>query len=805
MHILKSTLILLITTFCFNISSYSQNLVQGKIIDSKTKRALAFVNIIFNDNPYFGTTTDIDGKFSFNSAVSTEKLTCSYVGYDKLEIDLSKQTNLSEILIELNPSQQVLNEVLVRASENPANRIIRQVTKNKDLNNPENISSFKYTSYNKNTYNFIVNDSLKSKDLKHHMDSSLKGGHLFFSESVSERKFIKPDISEEVVLATKVSGFKNPSFSTISEDIQPFSFYKDYITILDINYLNPISKGSLKKYAFMIEDTLLQKLDTTFIISFKPRSKKNIEGLKGLLYINTNKYAIQNVIAEPYETGLIDIKIQQKYSLIDNEQWFPQQLNFELIIKNYPSKDMGMSINGKNYIEKVELNPELKQSDFKIETLSIHKLANDRDSLYWIDHRSEALNSSEKITYRVIDSLGKKYKFDKFLNVFEKLGQQRIPIKFLDLDISKSLIYNQHEGSRLGLGFYTNEKLFKNISLGAFAGCGLKDEEWKYGAEFILSLNRDKEFEIKVISENNLKEIGQSNLNVFDKNKINFRDFLASKMDRIQHNGLAIGLRTLKYSKLNIAFNHNEVEPLYAYQFQPKHLINSQNYTISTISLNLKFAYKEKLVNSFNQRMSLGTKYPVCYISYTRGIKNVLKSQFNFNKLETRVEQTFLSRNLGKTSYQIDAGYINNALPMGLLFTGEGSNNRDIPIAIKNSFQTVRPYEFVSDKFINLHLSHNFGSLLFKYGQFKPHITIQNSISWGKLSNQEYHKDFDFKTKEKGLFETGIKLDNLLRFNYCNLAYIGLGAGVYYRYGPYARQNHEDNFSVKFSMTFSTK
>jgi len=311
MHILKSTLILLITTFCFNISSYSQNLVQGKIIDSKTKRALAFVNIIFNDNPYFGTTTDIDGKFSFNSAVSTEKLTCSYVGYDKLEIDLSKQTNLSEILIELNPSQQVLNEVLVRASENPANRIIRQVTKNKDLNNPENISSFKYTSYNKNTYNFIVNDSLKSKDLKHHMDSSLKGGHLFFSESVSERKFIKPDISEEVVLATKVSGFKNPSFSTISEDIQPFSFYKDYITILDINYLNPISKGSLKKYAFMIEDTLLQKLDTTFIISFKPRSKKNIEGLKGLLYINTNKYAIQNVIAEPYETGLLISKFNR--------------------------------------------------------------------------------------------------------------------------------------------------------------------------------------------------------------------------------------------------------------------------------------------------------------------------------------------------------------------------------------------------------------------------------------------------------------------------------------------------------------
>lgn len=71
-------------------------------------------------------------------------------------------------------------------------------------------------------------------------------------ESVSELKFIAPDISEETVIASRVSGFKNPNFASLATDLQPFSFYKDNIKLFDIQYLNPISKGSLKKYSFRI-------------------------------------------------------------------------------------------------------------------------------------------------------------------------------------------------------------------------------------------------------------------------------------------------------------------------------------------------------------------------------------------------------------------------------------------------------------------------------------------------------------------------------------------------------------------------
>jgi hypothetical protein len=271
-----------------NTYSYSQFSIKGKIIDVRTKEPLAFVNIIFNNNSHSGTTTDIDGKFYFNQSQKISSICCTYVGYEKLTIspDSLKKDNKG-FIIELKPDVLNLQEIVVVPGENPANRIIRKVIQNKEINNPENISSFKYTSYNKSIYDFEPNDTLDSDSIRIRMNKLFKGGHLLIMESVTERKYISPDINEEIITGAKVSGFKHPSFAPLATDLQPFTFYKDNIKMLEINYLNPISNGSLKKYLFKITDTLYQNTDTVFILSFKPIKGTNIQGLTGLLYINT--------------------------------------------------------------------------------------------------------------------------------------------------------------------------------------------------------------------------------------------------------------------------------------------------------------------------------------------------------------------------------------------------------------------------------------------------------------------------------------------------------------------------------------
>ena len=185
-------------------------------------------------------------------------------------------------------------------------------------------------------------------------------------ESVNYRIFKAPSSNYEKVIASKISGFKDPLFSLLITQIQSISFYDDMFIILDKKYVNPISKGSTSKYFFLMQDTLYQNLDTVFVISYRPRRNTNFDALNGLLYINTNGYAIQNVTAHPArEEGGISINIQQQYEQIDSSKWFPLQLNTEMYFQNLVVNNSHKIIaKGWTYIKEIQLNPTLKRRDF---------------------------------------------------------------------------------------------------------------------------------------------------------------------------------------------------------------------------------------------------------------------------------------------------------------------------------------------------------------------------------------------------------------------------------------------------------
>lgn len=790
---------------CMHLNAYSQYMIKGQVTDAGSNEPLAFVNIIFNHDVLSGTTTDVNGQFSYSSSFPLESLTCSYVGYEKRTLDIAFVKADEPILIRMHPSSFVFDEIVVKAGENPANRIIREVLKNKDINNPEKIASFSYTSYNKVIYDFDFSDTLVADNDKIALDKVFKGGHLFVMESVTERKFIRPDNSEEKILGTKVSGFKAASFAPLATDVQPFSFYEEVLKIIDIDYLNPISNGCLSKYNYAIRDTLYQGLDTTYILSFEPQPGKNFEGLTGLLYINTNRYAIQNVIAKPFRKGFIDINLQQQYRFVDGKQWFPEQLKFELFVRQNEELTVGVRASGLSIIKDVTLLPDLRTRDFGLEAISLHELANQRDSLFWESYRPVPLNLREETTYQVMDSLGQEYKFDEKLKLMEKLGQNRIPIHFIDLDMSRLLRYNMFEGVRIGLGAYTNDKLVKNFSVGGFFGYGFKDHQWKYGGEALFTIHKEKELVLTARYQSTLLETGKSWLGFFNPRQFDYRSFIASQMDRIDQSTVSLGFRALRYARVNVSFNNTRTSPQYTYTYQADDGAQVTDYTNTDITVNLRYAFKEKLVSSMGQRISMGTKYPTLSLTYTRGLNDVLSGMFTYNKFEARIEESTQFRNFGESKIRIDAGLIDHPLPYGILFTGEGSYVRRWSILIKNSFMTARPYEFLSDRYVHVHYTHDFGTYLFHVGNWRPSVSIYQNMGWGSLSNPEYQQGIDFKTKEKGLYESGLQLGNLLKFRYLNVGYMGFGAGAFVRYGPYATGRFADDAVFTFSMTFTTK
>ncbi|MCX6248158.1 MAG: DUF5686 family protein, partial [Bacteroidetes bacterium] len=307
----RNILLLFLLIASLAVSGQEMFYVSGKVTDSKTREPLAFVNIVIN-NSQFGGTTDIDGKFKLHSAQPVKKLQLSYVGYLPLTYPVGSKTD--NLAIQLTRTEIELTEVDILPGINPAHRIIRNAIENRDQNDPEKLSSFSYTSYDKTIFTAeadtsvnkefkdtisldedqkkMVSDLLPPDTLKKDsvrvdsMDARVKKflnrQYLFLMENVTKRKFLAPDKNYNQVIATRMSGFKDPIFVFLTTQIQSFSFYKPFITIIQSNYVNPISNGSLSKYFFKIEDTIYSSKDTVFVISFRPRKGTNFDGMKGV-------------------------------------------------------------------------------------------------------------------------------------------------------------------------------------------------------------------------------------------------------------------------------------------------------------------------------------------------------------------------------------------------------------------------------------------------------------------------------------------------------------------------------------------
>lgn len=481
---IKISILAFLTLILLTQNLVSQNYISGKVTDSITNKPLAFVNIVVNESSY-GTSTDIDGNFKLISQEEIKYLKLSYVGYKPQKVNVVN--NSKNNIISLKKEQIKLSEVTIIPGKNPAHRIIKQAARNRKKNDPENYPHYKCEIYSKLIYDIYLNNGFYNaweeakkdtsrSDSSYIMWNTFSKQHFGIMESFSERKYLKPDKVDELITGTRVSGFKNPGFGPLATDFQPFSFYKTNINMLDKSFLNPISNSSTNKYFFLLKDTLYEGKDTVFIISFQPRRGKNIDALKGVLYINTDGFAVQNVIASPADTGLIDIKIQQKYTKAYGK-WFPEQLNYELLFRKYPSEKINMAIYGKSYIKKANLSDIVLNKEISRINYHLEKDAAKRDSVYWDKHRNAPLSEKEKQTYIKMDSLGKEMNLDGFMNTYISLFELKIPVKFIDINIDKIVKRNKYESYRWGLGLHTNEKISEFFSVGGFFGYGTRDKE----------------------------------------------------------------------------------------------------------------------------------------------------------------------------------------------------------------------------------------------------------------------------------------------------------------------------------------
>lgn len=788
--------------------------VSGTVKDSVTGDALAFVSIVIN-NSHQGGRTDIDGHFNISTLIKPEFLWLSYVGYAPKKVACSSAVQQMQIL--MAPVHYELSEVVIVPGENPAHRIIRKVIENRKHNDPEELPAFSCRSYNKITAEWIPGEqyyaSMESwKTDSSKVDSSLialvkssETQHLLMMESYTRRIFMAPDKSKETILGNRVSGFKSPNFAPLATDVQPFSFYDPEINLNTgtvAGYQNPLGQGAVGRYQYILEDTLYENNDSIYVISFYPLKGKTFNGLKGIVYINTNGYAIQNIIATPAEEGLWSISIQQQYVFLNGKQWFPEQLNYEWLLPKYPNDKLGLLLKGRSYIDDINLEPGLKGSDFGPDRVLMSDSAILRDSLQWAQFRNDTLNSKEIRTYQYMDSLGQKAHLDYIMLAVPAMLDGFLPIGPLDWSFEKLYNFNEVEGHRLGLGVRTGEKIARWFTVGGYFGYGLDDEKFKYGGDLLFRLWKKHDVELYGKYRYDIQEPGLSSLRGF-RNSSYWFGMIGKQFDFAELTEAGFRFRTFKFLEAEIALQQAEVSPLYDYYFQGTETSADSSFQFAELRAGLRYTVKDEITQAFGQRFSSLTRYPVLFTTYTRGISGFLNGDYDYSKLELGISQQFTIRNFGKMSLLAEAGKIWGSVPFPRMFRGRGSYGGDVSFFLRNSFQTMRTDEFVSDQYVSFFFTHNFGNFLFKTKNFKPEFTLAHNLMFGTIDHPEVHKNMIAKAPSKGFYEAGLIIDNIIRIKLLNIAYLGIGGGAFYRYGPYAFDTPIKNLTGKVSFRIS--
>ncbi len=800
-----------------SLSSAAQVVVQGRVVDEATKEPLAFVHVL-SAGAQQGVTSDIDGRFAIVVVGLPAALRFSYVGYAPLELPLRTSDPL---LVTMRRNTVELKTVEILPTENPAHRIIDRCREGRKMNDGMRNRSYRYTSYSKTIFtmdpdtNVTVDTTLVADTSSvAEVDSSalemrafLDRQYLFLMESATAKSFIPPAAEREEVLAMRVSGLKDPSFLALAAQTKTFSIYEPQIGISEKLYLGPLAPESTRKYLFLIEDTLYQGKDSVFVISYKPRRRTNFQGLKGLLYINTDGYAVQSVTAEAAERDeSMGIRFQQLHERVDGKAWFPVQLNAFIYM-------YGVALNGltpygvtRTYLKNIEVDAEVKRKEVRGPELVMDRLSTRQDETYWSGLRTDTMDSKALNTYQFMDSIGAELDLDRKMKWLSALMTGRLPIGPVDLLLDKVMRYNAYEGFRLGAGFATNDRITRYASLGAYAGYGFKDETWKYGGFLTVKPWYGRDLALKLLYENDVVESGGV---AFDGPRPlltneSTRWIYVNRMDHNERIGGQFAFRVGSDLKLWVGAERelrvNRMGYRYAEQQADGVTLLRDHFTTGGITFGMRFAFRERVARLPGREIALGTKWPILSVNAFRSVEGLFGGDTEVWRVNMALDKTFRLRLVGDLSIRLMGGIADPDAPYSYLYALRGTNGnaehtrRTFLLAADNTFQTMVANEFLADRYAALHLKHSFGTLLAKGRHFKPRPGVVYNAAVGALSQPEHHRNYTFSAMGAPYLEGGVVVDGILST---------LGVGLYYRHGAHALPTPKDNLVFKLTASFA--
>ena len=748
-----------------------QTKVGGKVTD-EFGDPVAFANVIFK-NSKEGVITDENGNFYFESKENYSTLVVSYVGFEKKEINLKPGLN-SGLKIELKSGTE-LKEVVIYTGKtskknNPAIDILRKIWERRRKNGLKMFKQYEYDKYEKVEFDLNTIDSafMNSKVFKgmefvfDQIDTSSISGKtylpIFINETLSEvYGDNEAKKTKEITKANKNSGFgSGDGVNTFIKDLYAdFDIYDNYLKFFDKDFVSPLSRTGINVYNYVLNDSMYIDNKWCYNIVYYPRRKNELT-FKGDFWVNDTTFAIKKINLEASKSANInwvkEIYIEQEYEVL-NDSVFLLTRDYMMSDFSFSKKEESKGVYGKRTTLAKNHKFNIKKDDkfYKQEVNFYDNAVFNKPDEYWEANRFEALNKNEAGIYKMLDTLKEVPRFKRIYSLASILGSGYIEIPKWKMDygpIFSTFGYNDVEGQRLRAGgrtyFGSNDKW----RIQGYTAYGFRDNQFKYGISGRWMVNPNKRL---ILSIGNRRDVEQMGVSLTTSNDVLGRSFASSALfaSGVNNQLTSVNLTTLGF----------EIEPAKNFTFQTNLTYRTLKSASSEFSLDYytdltqteiksevkqseinfvaEYTPKRKTVGYGVDRMDVDFNYARVFLSYSNGLKGVLNSDFNYQKLQLYYRQPAMIGGFGRLFTTFETGKIFGEVPLGLMGVIPGNQSWFV---IENTYNLLDYYDFVADEYASLHFEHHFNGRLFSRVPYLRKLNLREIIGvkgvYGRVSDQ---------------------------------------------------------------------
>ena len=656
------------------------------------------------------------------------------------------------------------------------------------------LDSYAYKLYTKIQFdlNNIGSDIAQNKRIQklnvllNYLDSTKTGNKylpLILNETISRFYYNKkPRERKEVIEAARTTGVENLELNTFLGDMYlDLNIYDNIYNIFEKSFISPIANNSRLFYKYYLEDSSFIDQHWCYNLKFIPKRKGELT-FSGSMWIHDTTFAVKkfsaNVSPDVNLNFVKDFYFVHEFEQVNQTTWM---LSKESLIA-----DIQLSKGGKLsgfFARKSSQRSEFtinKKRDKKFynsnSTVEVLEDAKQKSKEEWLALRPVQLSKQEEGIGDMIDSLNTNPYFKRLKNITYLAASGFYQIGKIELgDLYSLASTNPVEKFRTALSIRTSNAFSRRIEFGIKGAYGFGDQAWKYGGTFRANISPKKRGILSLYYNYDIEQIGLSPYAIGVGNTFAtlFSTAPFDKLTFLKKAGINLEKDIGKDIIVFIGGEWKEFNPLGAANFLRPNANNSldtiNQITTTELKAFIRWAKDEEFVSGSFDRTSIRSKFPAISLQAIFGVKDLIGSEYNYQKIELNLEHRTQIGILGRIEYGANIGAVFGNVAYPLLHAIPGNQSLWL---MTSAFNKLNFLEFVCDRYTGFYLENHWdGFFMNKIPLVKKlnlRLVTSGRLAYGSLSQRHeasmIFPDFIKHFNEIPYAETTIGIENLFKF-----------------------------------------